>query len=160
MKVFNSEYLNELTSKAQCSPRKRQHRNIHESYADPSQRFFNAIEPDSYIAPHRHATDPKDELLIAVRGSMALVTFDEHGMVTEVVRFGADRNSDCLAVGAEVSANTWHTVIALEPGCVLLEVKAGPFDPNLPKDMASWAPVENGPDAKQYLEELTSRIIG
>ena len=160
MKVFSADYLNELTAQAQSSPRMRQHCNIHESYADPCQRLFNAIEPSSYIPPHRHSADPRDELLIAVRGSMALVTFDEQGMVTGVVRFGADRNSEGFAVGAEVPANTWHTVIALEPGCVLLEVKAGPFDPSQPKDLAPWAPDECGPNAKQYLEKLISRIMG
>lgn len=37
MKVFIADYLNELTAQAQSSPRKRQHRNIHESYVDPCQ---------------------------------------------------------------------------------------------------------------------------
>jgi cupin fold WbuC family metalloprotein len=160
MKVFSTDYLNELTAQAQSSPRMRQHRNIHESYADPCQRLFNAVEPGSYIRPHRHAADPRDELLIAVRGLMVLVTFYDQGMVTGVVRFGVDRKGEGLTVGAEVPANTWHTVIALEPGCVLLEVKAGPFDPNQPKDLAAWAPDECGPNAKQYLEKLISRIIG
>lgn len=158
MKVFSPGYLNELTAQAQGTLRKRQHRNIHESYADRCQRLFNAIEPGSYIRPHRHSSDPRDELLIAVRGSMALVTFDEQGVVTGVVRFGTDRNGDGLAVGAEVPANTWHTVIALEPGCVLLEVKAGPFDPNQPKDLAPWAPDENSTQATAYLQKLLSCI--
>jgi cupin fold WbuC family metalloprotein len=158
MKVFSADYLNDLTAQARGSPRKRQHRNIHESYADPCQRLFNAIEPGSYIRPHRHAADPRDELLIAVRGSMALVTFDEQGMVTGVVRFGAGRNGDVFAVGAEVPANTWHTVIALVPGCVLLEVKAGPFDPNQPKDLALWAPDEGSPAALAYLNELIGLV--
>jgi cupin fold WbuC family metalloprotein len=160
MKVFGADYLNGLTAQAQCSPRKRQHCNIHESYYDQCQRLFNAIEPGSYIRPHRHAADSRDELLIAVRGPMALVTFDEQGMVTGVVRFGADRSGEGFAVGAEVPANTWHTVIALESGCVLLEVKAGPFDPSQPKDLAPWAPDECGPNAKQYLDKLISRIMG
>lgn len=159
MKVFSADYLNGLTAIAQCSQRKRQHSNIHESYTDPCQRLFNAIEPNSYIRPHRHATDPRDELLIAIRGLMALVTFDEQGMVTKVVRFGADRNGDSLAVGAEVPANTWHTVIALELGCVLLEVKAGPFDPNQPKNLAPWAPDENSTPATTYLQMLLSYIV-
>lgn len=159
MKVFTSDYLNELTTQAQDSPRKRQHRNIQESYADPCQRLFNVIEPGSYIRPHMHAADPRDELLISVRGSMALVIFDEQG-VTGVVRFGEDGNGDTLTVGVEVPANTWHTVTALEPACVLLGVKTGPFDPNQPKDLATWAPDEGGPDAKQYLEKFISRIIG
>lgn len=158
MKVFNADYLNELTAQAQCSPRKRQHRNVHENYADPCQRLFNAIEPDSYIRPHRHAADPRDELLIAVRGSMALVTFDEQGNVICVVHFGANRNADGFTVGAEVPANTWHTVIALEPGCVLLEVKAGPFDPNQPKDLAPWAPDEGTAVATLYLNKLMESV--
>lgn len=154
MRVFSADYLNELTAQAKCSPRKRQHRNIHESYADPCQRLFNAIERDSYIRPHRHAADPRDELLIAVRGSMALVTFDEQGVVTGGVRFGVYRNGEGLAGGAEVPANMWHTVIALGSGCVRLEVKAGPFDPNQPKDLAPWAPDEGSPAALLYLNQL------
>ncbi|MGV1045278.1 WbuC family cupin fold metalloprotein [Limnohabitans sp.] len=160
MKVFSADYLNDLTAQAQGNLRKRKHRNIHESYADPCQRLFNAIEPGSYIRPHRHAADPRDELLIAVRGSMALVTFDEQGVVTGVVRFGVDRNGEGFAVGAEVPANTWHTVIASEPGCVLLEVKAGPFDPNQPKDLAPWAPDEGSAAAAEYLAKLIESVTG
>jgi cupin fold WbuC family metalloprotein len=62
MIVFGSEYLDELSGLAKVSPRLRQHRNIHTSYDDPCQRLFNAIEPESYIRPHRHAADPRDEL--------------------------------------------------------------------------------------------------
>ena len=97
-----------------CSPRKRQHHNIHESYKDHCQRLFNAIELDSYIRPHRHASDPKNELLIAVRGLMALVTFDEQGNVVEVIHFGSDGHSKKMTIGAELPVNKWHTVIALE----------------------------------------------
>lgn len=154
MKVFSAKYLNELTVQALTNPRKRKHRNIHESYADPCQRLFNAIEPDSYIRPHRHATDPRDELLIAIRGLMTLVTFDEQGHVTGVLRFGAHGKEEGVAVGAEVPTDTWHTVIALEPGSVLLEVKAGPFDPKQPKDLAPWAPLEGTPESLTYLSQL------
>ena len=101
---------------------------MHESYEDPCQRLFNAIEPGSYIRPHRHATDPRDELLIAVRGLMALVTFDDHGKIMGVVRFGAQRYGEDFAVGAEVPVCSWHTVIAVESGSVLHEVKSGPFE--------------------------------
>ena len=47
---------------------------------------------------------------------------------------------------------------SLEPGCVLLEVKAGPFDPNQPKDLAPWAPVEGSVAAADYLNRLLERI--
>ena len=158
MKIFDNNFLNALTSEAQTNPRKRQHHNIHKSYMEPCQRLFNAIELGSYIRPHRHTTDSRDELLIAVRGSMALVTFDELGIVTSIIRFGIERGNGDHAAGAEISANIWHTVIALEPGCVLLEVKAGPFDPRRQKDFAPWAPDERAPNAQEYLKRLISII--
>lgn len=159
MKIFGSDYLNELSAKAMGNPRKRQHRNIHLSYQDTCQRLFNAIEPGSYIRPHRHSTDPRDELLIAVRGAMALVTFDDFGGVNEVIRFGSNKQGEDWAIGAEVAASTWHTVIALEPGSVLLEVKAGPFDPDQPKDLASWAPEEGSKDSSEYLRQMTDSLL-
>jgi cupin fold WbuC family metalloprotein len=160
MKIFDAQYLDDLTDKAKVNPRLRQHRNVHQSYQEASQRLFNAIEPGSYIRPHRHAFDPREELLIAVRGVMAMVTFDDQGAVTDVLRFGTKRQEGGMAVGAEVSSSMWHTVIALEPGCVLLEVKAGPFDPNQPKDLAPWAPAEGTSSAVSYLQQLMLRING
>ena len=154
MKIFGIGYLNELTGQARLNQRLRQHRNIHENFQDACQRLFNALEPGTYIRPHRHACDPRDGLLIAVRGLMALVTFDEQGCVTGILRFGSEKYGHDIAVGAEVPANTWHTVIALEQGSILLEVKAGPFDPNLPKDLAPWAPDEGSPAVESYLSRL------
>ena len=158
MKIFDAQYFDDLTGQAKVSPRLRRHRNVHQSYQEASQRLFNAIEPGSYIRPHRHASDPRDELLVAVRGVMAMVTFDDQGAVNNVLRFGTERHGDEMAVGAEVSSDIWHTVVALEPGCVLLEVKAGPFDPNLPKDLAPWAPDEGCDAASVYLDHLLERI--
>jgi cupin fold WbuC family metalloprotein len=163
MKSFDAQYLNYLAEQAKNSPRLRQHRNIHQSYQDACQRLFNAIEPGSYIRPHRHATEPREELLVAIRGSMALITFDDQGSVTGVLRFGSEKHGSDLAAGAEVAASTWHTVVALEPGCVLLEVKAGPFDPSQPKDLALWAPDEGSAIAQGYLQglaELAGRFTG
>ena len=158
MQVFKAEMLNGLFDQAQASPRLRQHKNIHTSYQEPCQRLFNAIEIGSYIRPHKHASDPRDEMLVAVRGQMALLSFDDEGDVVDVVHFGTEAFGDDLAVGVELSANTWHTVLALVPGCVLLEVKAGPFDPNQPKDLAPWAPEEGSVDAERYVQCLMSRI--
>ena len=85
---------------------------------------------------------------------MALITFDDQGSVTGILRFGSQNNGSDLAAGAEVASSTWHTVVALEPGCVLLEVKAGPFDPSQPKDLAPWAPDEGSAIAQGYLQGL------
>ena len=102
-------------------------------------------------------------MLIAIRGSMALITFDDQGSVIGILRFGSQKYGGDMAAGAEVPANTWHTVVALEPGCVLLEVKAGPFDASQPKDLAPWAPEEASARAQGYLQalvELTGKLTG
>ena len=160
MKIFNKTYLNSLTEQAKLSPRQRQHRNIHLSYEEPCQRLFNAIEPSSYIRPHRHAGVDQNELLIAVRGLMAFITFDDEGAVSSVQHFGSEFYGGNVAVGIEVPPYTWHTVIALVEGSVLLEVKKGPFDPNKPKEMAHWAPNEGEVEAGLYLANLRSSCAG
>lgn len=162
VKNFSSDYLNTLLNAAAKSPRLRQHQNIHTSYQDPCQRFFNAIGVDSYIRPHRHFLDPKAETLIAVRGLFALVIFDDEGAAREVIRFGTERHDDgsSLSVGAELAPGTWHTIVALEPGSVLLELKAGPFDPNTVKELAPWAPEEGSQEAVDYLARLRALLLG
>ena len=106
MKILSVNYFDDITTQVQAYSRKLQHRNFYESYEDQGKRFFNAIEPVSYIQPYRHVTDPRDELLIAVRGAMDLMTFDNDGKVIGVVCFGARRHSEDLAVIAEVPAST------------------------------------------------------
>lgn len=155
-RAFSGFFLAELTGRALASERRRQHYNMHANYEDPCQRFFNAIEPESYIRPHRHDITQGVETLVAVRGKMALLIFDDVGQVTQVQKFGVERlqvNSD-VAVVVEVGPFTWHTVLALESGSVLLEVKAGPFNPRSPKQPALWAPEEATEQAVDYLKSL------
>ena len=154
MKIFDSDYLDALVAAAKCSFRLRQHSNIHQSYDDPSQCLFNAVEPHSYIRPHRHVSDPKDERLLAVRGLMALLVFDDLGDVINVICFGTEKYGNQVAIGVSIPSYTWHTVIALETSSILCEVKAGPFDPNRPKDLATWAPSEDSDMANSYLNRM------
>lgn len=160
IKVFSTELLDDLVLQAITSPRRRQHRNIHSDYADPCQRFFNAIEPDSYLRPHRHGPAQGVETMIAVRGVMALVVFDEEGKIKHIQRFGAGPQAanPNVATGTEIPPGYWHTVVSLESGSVLLEVKAGPFDPSAPKFPAPWSPEEGTPEANVYLDELITAI--
>ena len=158
MKHLDTNFLDDLTRRAQASPRLRQHQNLHQSYQEPCQRLCNALEPGSYIRPHRHASDPRDELLVALRGLMALVTFDDDGHVLNITGLATEKYGPQVCAAMEVPATVWHTVVTLTPGCVLLEVKAGPFDPESPKDLATWAPAEASPQAPAYLEQLVQRV--
>ncbi len=124
MRVFTGNFLNELTVNAGLNHRKRLHYNVHQCYSEPCQRLFNALGLESFIHPHRHWTDPKDELLIAVRGEMAFITFANDGEIISATRFGVSRTKEALAVGLEVTPSIWHTVVALEPGCILFEMSS------------------------------------
>jgi cupin fold WbuC family metalloprotein len=134
----------------------RQHRNIHKSYDEPVQRLFNALGFDTYIRPHRHSLDPKVESLFALRGEFALITFTEQGYPQEVVRFGA--NSPASAPGVEIGSGTWHTVLVLTETAVLLEIKAGPFDPVASKEFAAWSPEEGSEHAARYIARLRELV--
>ena len=158
MKFFDNKYLNKLSAAAKKNPRQRQHINIHKSYQDNSQRLFNALEPGTYIRPHRHLSDPKDELLIAIKGLMALIIFDDFGSVEEIHLLDPNGKKKSV-IGVELSSNVWHTVLALEKNSILLEVKAGPFDPLKPKDLAAWAPDEESSLKKDYYECLNKLVL-
>jgi cupin fold WbuC family metalloprotein len=111
---------------------------------------------DSYIRPHRHSLDPKTETIIAIRGLFALVIFDEQGAISRIERFGTE--SHCGNAGVELAPATWHTILALTPHAVALELKAGPFQPAAAKEPAPWAPEEGGSDAIHYLRYLRDAV--
>ncbi len=148
---YAAAFLDELYARAEASPRRRMHHNLHCSHEEPVQRLFNAICTDSYIQPHRHSLDPKAELLMAARGRFAVILFDDGGHIVGALQLG---NRPGGTVAVELGPLQWHTVIALEAGAVLFEVKQGPFDPTQPKEPASWCPQEGAPAAYAYLERL------
>ena len=89
---------------------------------------------------------------------MAWVEYDADAKRNTAIGWGPEKYGANLAVGVEVTPDTWHTVVALEPNSILLEIKAGPFDPTQPKEFAPWAPEEGSEMAERYLEELLARI--
>ena len=137
------------------------HVNVHESYTDPCQKLFNAININSYIRPHRHSLDPKDECLIAIKGLFALILFSEQGAIESINLFGGEKYSDkfSIAAGASISAGIWHTVVSLQDESILLEVKSGPFDPSVAKEFAVWAPEEGDETATDYLLALRQKSV-
>lgn len=153
---YSAETLAALTAAAQSNPRLRSHMNIHRSYEDPCQRLLNAVEPGSYIRPHRHPCASTNETLLAVRGRFLLAVFDDHGVVIAASAMGPGWGD---AVLCELPPDVWHTAISLESGSVLFEAKAGPFDPDRAKAFAPFAPEEGAPAASGYLREVTARAI-
>jgi cupin fold WbuC family metalloprotein len=161
MKVFSSQYFEDLVNEASQSYRLRAHANVHSSYADQCQKLFNAIQVDSYIQPHRHSLDPKEECLIAVKGLFGLILFTDQGLIRDVILFGSEKYSEKFLIpsGMELPPGVWHTVVSLMDDSVLFEVKGGPFDPGIAKELASWAPGGQSEGAPEYLETLRQKCL-
>lgn len=156
MQLLNSSLMEQLSGLARSNPRLRQNFNLHESNNDPCQRLLNAIEPGSYVRPHRHLTYAKPESFIALRGRIALFVFDDDGNVQAIVTIGPREDT----AGADLPPGIWHTVVCLEEGTVFFEAKPGPFNPNHKSDMAPWAPEEGTEEAGSYLAELKLAVTG
>ncbi|PLY02406.1 MAG: cupin fold metalloprotein, WbuC family [Desulfuromonas sp.] len=154
MKIIVNRDLDALSLSARSAERLRKNLNLHDSYTDPCQRLFNAIEPRSYVRPHRHADPPKPETFLVVRGEFVLVIFDDHGECVDLIqlRAGGDR------VAVDLPPGVWHMVIALQPGTIFFETKPGPYLPVTDKDFAPWAPEEGSPEASIYLDGLVKRV--
>ena len=153
MKTIDLEALERLSASARSSLRLRMNSNLH-AMNDATHRLLNATEPGTYVRPHRHASPPKEETLLVLRGRGLILVFDDGGEVIEHALLS--RSGPCLV--AEIPPGSWHTLIALEHGTVWFEVKQGPYVAPLPADCAAWAPAPDSPLASKYLERLAARF--
>lgn len=147
LRVIAEAELAALSEGAKSSVRLRKNLNIHPRLEDPVQRLFNAMEPGTYVRPHRHARAGGWELMLAVRGEFSLLAFDDAGVV--VARADISAGADAAAV--EIPAYTWHAVVVTAPGTVMFEVKPGPYCALDDKDFAPWAPTEGDPAASEFV---------
>lgn len=153
--LIDQALLDEVCAEAAASPRRRKNRNLHPTDDHPAHRLLNAMQPNSYIPPHRHLDPNKDETFVVLRGLLGLVIFDDDGRVVQTAKVGAGGT----AMGVDISHGTWHTAVALEPDTVFLEAKAGPYLPFTAAERAPWAPTENSPEAAGYLAKLKGHVL-
>lgn len=134
MKLITPQTLTQLAAQAQASPRRRANHNLHEQLPDPIQRLAIAMEPDTYVRPHRHPHTW--ELLYPLSGRFLVLHFDEAGTVVARTLLGED------SAVVETAAGVWHAVLSLDVGGVIFEVKHGPYMPIAPEDYAPWSSAE------------------
>ena len=116
--------LDDLTAKAKVSPRLRMNLDLRDTDEDTSQRMLNAIEPGSPLPIHRHKHT--SETVVCLRGRLVEEFYDE------LERICTDRielSPNGPVVALNIPAGQWHTVQALEPGTVILEMKNGKYEP-------------------------------
>ncbi len=151
---IDNHLIDLISTQAQSSIRQRKNYNFHKLAEDPFQRLINAIEPYSYIQPHKHESPDKREVFFILRGKMVVVQFDDYGVITDHMVLDASNGN----IAAEIPEKTWHTVISLEKGSVAYETKDGPYDPRDDKNFAHWAPKEGDSSCKLYIDSILQNL--
>jgi cupin fold WbuC family metalloprotein len=151
IKLIDKALLDETSAKAKTDERLRKNFNIHHDYSDPVNRLLNAMEPGTYVRPHRHADPPKNETFIVLRGALDILIFDNDGKITMRQTLSPESGN----YGMDIPAGLWHGMIVREPDTVVYETKTGPYSPLTDKDFAAWSPEPDELDAVQkYLEAI------
>lgn len=146
--------IEKIASKARHAPRRRMNHNFHPALSDPLQRMLNVMEPLSYIRPHKHENPDKVEAFILLKGRIVVVEFNPDGSVFDHLLLDPLNGN----YGVEIAPRTFHTIVALESGTTVYEVKNGPYDPVDDKNFASWAPPEGSGEAPEYLRDLLMKV--
>lgn len=126
--IINSELLDNISAKAEESPRLRMNFNLHDSLDAKAQRLINVLLPGTVLPVHRHRHTA--ETYILLRGKMFVVFYNDLGAQTE--RYLLDPTAGNY--GVQIPQGQWHGVEVIEPSTIF-EVKDGPYTPLQPEDI-------------------------
>lgn len=127
---------------------------FHKTHEDSLHRMFNAVQPGTYVRPHRHVAVPKAEVFILLRGALDFMVFDDAGRITHAARLKAGTET----FGADVAPGLYHAFLVREPDTLIYEVKPGPYSATTDKDFAPWAPAEDAPEVAAYVMTLEREL--
>ena len=125
--IINKSILDDLTRRAQSSPRLRMNLDLRNNSDDNSQRMLNAIEPGTVLPVHRHMDS--SVTIVCIRGHFEELLYNDEGFLTEAIDMQPGGTVINLPVGQ------WHTIRSLESGTVLLEVQDGKWEPLKEEDI-------------------------
>lgn len=139
--------LGVVSARAAASERGRMNHNLHR-HADAVQRFLNALQPGTYVRPHRHVRQSPGEgfeCFVVLQGSIGLLVFAADGTVILSQRLQAGGPVH----GVELAEDQFHSLVALSDDAVLLELKQGPYRPTEDKDFLACFPAEGTEQAAE-----------
>lgn len=162
----------------------------------PTQMFMNCINKKSYVPPHKHENIYLDEkvvlknsaenqltlseinrweFFVLIKGKAKVITFDEQGIVSNITYLSQEEGNN-NSYSVLIPPNVFHSVVSLEDGTQLFELKNGWYNTKTDKTVASWAPGENqteseifrkwlkisevGQNAREYKTYLTPKKVG
>ncbi|BDQ38132.1 hypothetical protein SYK_24920 [Pseudodesulfovibrio nedwellii] len=146
--------VGDLLAQSREAPRKRMLQKLHTSHDALAHRMFNAMQPGTYVMPHRHLDPPKDETVLVMAGSMLYVQFSDDGKVEQTILLQPGTEN----FGIDVAPHVYHTFIPLKPDTLIFETKTGPYKPDSDKNIPEWAPREGSPEAEPYLLDMIKSL--
>lgn len=126
--IIDNQLLDNVTVRAEASPRLRMNFNLHDSLDAKAQRLINVLLPGTPLPIHRHRHTA--ETYVILRGKMLVVFYNDLGAQTE--RYLLDPSQGNY--GIQIPAGQWHGIEVIEPSAIF-EVKDGPYTPLEPEDM-------------------------
>ena len=151
---IDETFIDKTSVKAKKTDRRRMNYNFHKEASSTLQRMLNAIEPDTYLQPHKHENPDKVEAFFVLRGRVLVLEFDDDGNIIDHIILDSKKGN----YGAEIPPRTWHIIISLEKDTVAYEVKDGPYNAENDKIFAPWAPAEGDPDALEYNKKILKEL--
>lgn len=153
---LDQDLFDRVAAEARALPRLRRNHNLHQE-SDPVQRFLNVMQPGTYVRPHRHLRARAGagfECFVVLQGAIGLLLLDPAGTVVQRERLEAGGPLR----GIQLAEGRFHTLVALAPDSVLLEIKEGPYEPAADKDFLAAFPAE-GTEASRRQEQAWRELF-
>ena len=120
---LDKDLFEKVAAQAEQSPRLRMHFDLRDSADEKGQRMMNVLLPGTNVGIHRHLNT--SEVTVCIYGSVIEHFYDEQGRETETVVLTAGGDTP----GVWIPAGTYHSLEATDSISVIVEAKAGKYDP-------------------------------
>jgi cupin fold WbuC family metalloprotein len=152
--TIGSEEIALLRQAVRNTPKRRVRINAHPGSGDGLHEMMIAIEPGSYIRPHKHPG--KSEAFHVIEGRVDIVVFGEAGDIERIVSLAAQGGEHPFYY--RMSSAQFHTLIIRSDLLVVHEITNGPFVPT-GTTYAAFAPEEgDAAEAAAFQAELVKRV--
>jgi cupin fold WbuC family metalloprotein len=157
IKRLDHDLLARVADQARTSDRLRQNYNFH-AHDEKVQRFLNVFQPGTYVRPHQHLRSSDSngfEFFLVVQGGLGMLLFDSEGQVIHQETLKAQGPTK----GIELAEGAFHTLVALAPDTVILELKEGPYVPSNDKNFLPQFPQEGTSAASECVRVWEQMFI-
>jgi cupin fold WbuC family metalloprotein len=152
--TIGPEDIEVLRRAVRKTPKHRVRINAHPGNDDSLHEMIIAIEPGSYVRPHKHPG--KSEAFHIIEGQVDVVVFKDDGNIDRIVSLGAKGSNHPFYY--RMSTARFHTLIIRSNLLVVHEITNGPFDPT-GAIYAMFAPEESdSAKATTFQAELIKRV--